>query len=106
MHPDPTHIRTAQQGDAVARTLGRCNCCLLRAHGSVVAANSVAEVFLDSLEMEENARSTVHVASLGPLKPITAAEAELLKVSFARNDFRVAKTWAHYREKARLAGFL
>jgi L-ribulose-5-phosphate 4-epimerase len=106
VHPDPTHIRTAEQGDAVARTLGKCNCCLLRGHGSVVAAGSVAEVFLDSLEMEENARSTVHAASLGPLKPITPQEAELLKVSFAKNDFRAVKVWDHYKEKAKIAGLL
>jgi L-ribulose-5-phosphate 4-epimerase len=106
VHPDPTHIRTAEQGDAVARTLGTCNCCLLRGHGSVVAAGSVAEVFLDSLEMEENARSTVHAASLGSLKPITPQEAELLKVSFAKNDFRAVKVWDHYKEKAKIAGLL
>jgi ribulose-5-phosphate 4-epimerase/fuculose-1-phosphate aldolase len=110
VHPDPTHIRTAEQGDAVARTLGTCSCCLLRGHGSVVAAKTVAEVFLDSLEMEENARSTVHAASLaasfGPLKPITADEAELLKVSFAKNDFRAMKVWDHYKEKTRIAGLL
>jgi L-ribulose-5-phosphate 4-epimerase len=110
VHPDPTHIRTAEQGDAVARTLGTCGCCLLRGHGSVVAANSVAGVFLDSLEMEENARSIVHAASLaasfGPLKPITPQETELLKASFAKNDFRAAKVWDHYKDKARIAGLL
>jgi L-ribulose-5-phosphate 4-epimerase len=110
VHPDPTHIRTVEQGDAVARTLGKCGCCLLRGHGSVVAGSSVAGVFLDSLEMEENARSTVHAASLaanfGPLKPITPQEAELLKASFAKNDFRADKVWDHYKEKARIAGLL
>jgi L-ribulose-5-phosphate 4-epimerase len=106
IHPDPTHIRTLEQGAAVAQTLGKHRYCLLRGHGSVVAVNSIPEVFLDSLEMEENARSTVHAASLGPLKPITPEEVELLKVSFQRNDYRIAKTWEHYREKARQAGVL
>src|SRR5882672_5874207 len=106
IHPDPTHIRTNEQADAVARTLGSCRCCLLRGHGSVVACDSVPEVFLDSLEMEENARSTVYASSLGPLKPITPEEVELLKPSFARNTYRIAKTWEHYREKARLSGML
>ena len=106
VHPDPTHIRTREQGDAVARTLGQCSCCLLRGHGSVMAADRIAEVFLDSLEMEENARSAVHAASLGPLKPITPGEAELLKASYAKNDYRAAKIWEHYQEKARLAGLL
>ncbi|HEX4408879.1 MAG TPA: class II aldolase/adducin family protein [Xanthobacteraceae bacterium] len=110
VHPDPTHIRTREQGDAVAHTLGQCNCCLLRGHGSVVAANSVQRVFLDSLEMEENARSVVHAtslaASLGPLKPITAEEADLIKASYAKNDYRAEKIWEHYQEKTRLAGLL
>jgi L-ribulose-5-phosphate 4-epimerase len=106
VHPDPTHIRSREQGDAVARTLGGCRCCLLRGHGSVVAGNSVAEVFVDSLEMEENARSAVHAASLGPLKPITPEEAELIGASYAKNDFRAAKVWEHYQEKAKLAGLL
>src|SRR5262249_31022803 len=106
VHPDPTHIRTVEHGAAVARTLGKNKYCLLRGHGSVVAVNSIQEVFLDSLEMEENARSTVHAASLGPLKPITPEEVELLKVSCARNEYRIAKTWEHYREKARQAGML
>ncbi len=108
-HPDPTHIRTVEQGDAVAKTLGKHRYCLLRGHGSVIAVNSVPEVFLDSLEMEENARSTVHaasLASLGQLKPITPEEVELLKVSFAKNDYRVQKTWEHYRHKAQTAGLL
>jgi ribulose-5-phosphate 4-epimerase/fuculose-1-phosphate aldolase len=106
IHPDPTHIRTVEQGAAVACTLGKHKYCLLRGHGSVVAVDGVQEVFLDSLEMEENARSTIQAASLGPLKPITPEEVELLKVSFARNEYRVAKTWEHYREKARQAGLL
>jgi L-ribulose-5-phosphate 4-epimerase len=110
IHPDPTHIRTLEQGAAVAATLGKHKYCLLRGHGSVVAVDSVQEVFLDSLEMEENARSTIQAASLasvlGPLKPITPEEVELLKVSFGRNEYRIAKTWEHYREKARQAGLL
>lgn len=106
VHPDPTHIRSREQGDAVARTLGGCRCCLLRGHGSVVVGYSVAEVFVDSLEMEENARSAVYAASLGPLKPITPEEAELIGKSYAKNDFRAAKVWEHYQEKAKLAGLL
>ena len=30
----------------------------------------------------------------------------LLKVSFALNTYRIAKTWEHYQEKARLTGNL
>ena len=58
----------------MAATLGMRSCCLLRGHGSVMACDSVPEVFLDSLEMEENAKSTIMASSLGGLKPITWPE--------------------------------
>lgn len=106
VHPDPTHIKTLEQGAEVARTLGEGKYCLLRGHGSVIAVNSVPEVFLDSLEMEENAKSAIQSAALGQLLPITEEEAERLKPSFAYNTYRVGKTWEHYREKARRAGYL
>ena len=106
VHPDPTHIRTLEQGAAVARTLGNGKYCLLRGHGSVIAVDSVPEVFLDSLEMEENARAVINASALGPLKPITPEEVELLKPSFEKNTYRIAKTWEHYHEKARQAGAL
>lgn len=106
VHPDPTHIKTVEQGAAVAKTLGLGKYALLRGHGSVVAVNSVPEVFLDSLEMEENAKSTIAAATLGSLLPITPEEVELLKPSFAFNTYRVGKTWDHYREKAKRAGYL
>jgi ribulose-5-phosphate 4-epimerase/fuculose-1-phosphate aldolase len=106
IHPDPTHIRTLEQGAQVARTLGRGRCCLLRGHGNVIACDTVEEVFLDSLEMEENAKATIQASALGALKPITPEEVERLKPSFAKNDFRATKVWDHYREKARRAGAL
>jgi ribulose-5-phosphate 4-epimerase/fuculose-1-phosphate aldolase len=106
IHPDPTHIRTKDQSAAITKTLGNGKYCLLRGHGSVIAVNSVAEVFLDSLELEENVKAVINAANLGPLKPITPEEVELLKVSFAKNDYRVRKTWEHYQAKAKQAGAL
>ena len=107
IHADTTHIRTEEQGRAVADTLGDHGACLLRAHGTAVAARSVQELFMDCLEMEENARSLVYASSLGgKLKPITREEAADLKVSYGKNDYRISKIWEHYQEKARLAGIL
>jgi L-ribulose-5-phosphate 4-epimerase len=106
VHADTTHIRTEEQGNAVAATLGKGSACLLRAHGTAVAAASVQELFMDCLEMEENAKSVVAAATLGTIKPITREEAADLKVSFGKNDYRIAKIWDHYQEKARLAGVL
>jgi L-ribulose-5-phosphate 4-epimerase len=105
VHPDPTHIRTLDQGAQVAATLGNRRACLLRGHGTVIAGGSIPEVFMDSLEMEENARSTVMACSLGgKLLPITAEEVPLLEVSFGKNDYRTGKIWEHYLEKSRQSG--
>jgi ribulose-5-phosphate 4-epimerase/fuculose-1-phosphate aldolase len=104
IYPDPTHIRTKEQSAGIAKTIGKGKYCLLRGHGSVIAVGSVAEVFLDSLELEENVKAVINARNLGPLKPITPEEVERLKVSFARNEYRVRKTWEHYKEKAKRAG--
>jgi ribulose-5-phosphate 4-epimerase/fuculose-1-phosphate aldolase len=106
VHPDPTHIRSLEQGAQVAKTLGKGRCCLLRGHGTVIACEGVQDVFIDTLEMEENARSTVQAAALGKMLPITPAEAELLGPSFTTNSYRTAKVWEHYQEKARQRGAL
>jgi len=49
-------------------------------------------------------------AATGAVNPRTSKvllqEVKLLEVSFGRNEYRVAKTWEHYRERARQAGLL
>lgn len=106
IHADTTHIRTEEQGRAVAQTLGARGACLLRAHGTAVAATSVPELFVDCLELEENARSLVYASSLGRVLPLTPDEVEELEVSFGRNDYRVGKIWEHFQHKGRQAGLL
>ncbi len=106
VHPDTTHIRTVEQGEAVARTLGAHRACLLRAHGTVVAAPSVEELFMDCLDLEENARALVYGSALGPLRPLTPEEVRALAESYGRSGYRAAKVWEHYLHKGRQAGIL
>jgi L-ribulose-5-phosphate 4-epimerase len=106
VHPDPTHIRTPEQGKAVAATLGAGRACLLRGHGTAVASGSIEELFMDCLEMEENARGVLQAASLGALRPITDKESAALKVSYGLQDTRSFKIWDHYLERGKLAGVL
>jgi L-ribulose-5-phosphate 4-epimerase len=106
IHADTTHIRTDEQGQAVAKTLGAHNVCLLRAHGTVIASSTVQAMFMDCLDLEENARSLAFAASLGRLLPITDNEADELKTSYGLSDYRVGKIWEHYIHKATAAGVL
>jgi ribulose-5-phosphate 4-epimerase/fuculose-1-phosphate aldolase len=106
VHSDTTHIRSVEQGRAVAQTLGDRRVCLLRAHGTVVVSASIQELLMDCLDFEDNARSLIYASALGPLLPLTAAEEVSLRQSYGRGESRAAKLWEHYLHKGRLAGLL
>lgn len=106
VHPDPTHIRTAEQGDAVAATLGGADACLLRAHGTVVVASSVPELFMRCLDLEENARTLLLARQLGDVVPLAEAEISALAHSYALGGHRPGKMWEHYLHLGRAAGVL
>jgi L-ribulose-5-phosphate 4-epimerase len=106
VHGDTTHIRTQQQGDAVAETLAAHRACLLRAHGTVVVAPTIEELFMDCLDLEEAARSALYASILGNLLPLTSHEVEELRASYGRSDYRAGKVWEHYLHKGRQAGVI
>jgi len=106
VHPDTTHIRTVEQGRALAQTLGNHKVSLLRGHGTVVASSSIQELFMDCLDFEENARSLLYATALGPLLPLTRDEEAQLRASYGRSESRAAKVWEHYVHKGKLSGVL
>ena len=106
VHADTTHIRSKEQGDALAETLGGHRVCMLRGHGTAIVAPSVEELFMDSLDLEENARCLLYTHSLGGVKGLTSDEIVQLKASYGRSDYRAGKVWEHYLHKGRLAGVL
>ena len=106
VHPDPTHIRTAEQGAAVAETLGTAAACLLRSHGTVVVARTMPELLMDCLDLEENARTQLLAAQLGELLPLTPSEVSDLAESYALGGHRPDKLWAHMVHRGRVAGVL
>ncbi len=71
VHPDPSHIATAEQGRALAATLGGCNAALLRAHGEVVVAEDVRTLFADVVHFVENAAVLAAALALGPVRPLS-----------------------------------
>lgn len=107
VHPDPTHIRSNEQGDAVAETLGDGTACLLRSHGTVVASDRIDALFMDCLDLEENARTLLSAIQLGgELLPLTNSEIADLEVSYGMGGHRPGKVWEHYQYKGRQAGVL
>lgn len=106
VHGDATHIRSPEQGDAIAKTLGQSGACLLRAHGTVVVASTIEELLMDCLDLEENARTLIGAASVGTVLPLDRGEIELVRESYARGGHRPRKLWEHYVHQGRVAGIL
>lgn len=105
IHGDPTHIVTNQQGDALAKTLGHNNAALMRSHGTVVAGSRIQELFMDCVDLEENARTLLYARQLGgKVTPLDADEIELVRESYARSRHRPDKFWNHFIVKGRAAG--
>lgn len=106
VHPDVTHIRTPQQGRALATTLGARHAALLRAHGEVLVAEDVPHLFADSVHFVENAQLLVRAAGLGrPLMPLTDEEVTAFRDSFSRSR-HARKLWAYYVEEGARAGVI
>src|SRR5437868_2062658 len=75
--PDPSHIKTPEQGRALARTLAHHHAALMRAHGLVLVAESTQALFIDAVLFKENATAQMQSLQVGawPL-PLTDAEIE------------------------------
>lgn len=108
VHADPTRIKSAAQGRALAATLGGGDAVLLRAHGAVLAARSVVEVFKTCIQFEENARAQLLASRLGTPAPLTGAELDALRASHPP-EFRAhyaRKIWRYYVTQARRRGVI
>jgi L-ribulose-5-phosphate 4-epimerase len=107
VHPDSTHIMTREQGDAVGATLGSADVCLLRAHGTVLAADTLQRLFMDCLDLEENAKTLLYARQLGgKISPLTREEAVEIGASYAKSRHRINKMWEHYIHQGTAAGVL
>jgi len=107
VHPDFTHIYTNEQGDAVAATLGDSDAILLRSHGTVVVAPTVQRLFMDCLDLEENAATLLNARQAGGnLRPLTEEDVAALAESYGKTSHRPNKVWQHYIGLGKAAGVL
>jgi ribulose-5-phosphate 4-epimerase/fuculose-1-phosphate aldolase len=99
MDMDPSHIKTVEQGQTLARTLGPHHAALMRAHGLVLTAESLPALLVDAVHFDENARAQMQVLQAGktPL-PLTDAELEQIDRHEMR-EFHVGKLWSYYVRK-------
>ncbi len=105
VHPDPSHMATADQGRALAATLGEADAALLRGHGEVVVAEDVLTLFADVIHFVENADALAIAARLGPVVPLTAAECDRFLATFKR-ERHARKLWSYHTWVATRRGTL
>lgn len=105
-HPDPSHIKSAEQGQALAETLGAHHAVLMRAHGLTLVAETPRALFVDAVHFRENALAQLEILQAGqrPL-PLTAAEmAQIARLE--TRDWHVAKLWNFFVREGLRGGWL
>ena len=100
VHQDPSHVSDPELGRSLAATLDRHHALLIRAHGQVIAAESVPGVLIDSVHFVENAEVMYQASALGKVKSLTDKEVEGFLHDFKR-DKHIPKLWTYYVGRGR-----
>jgi ribulose-5-phosphate 4-epimerase/fuculose-1-phosphate aldolase len=87
-------IRDSGLGKALAQSLGRHNCVLMRGHGSTTVAPSIELAVYRAIYAEVNAKLQLQAAALGPINFLTEEEAAL---AAATTEGQVVRAWDLWR---------
>jgi ribulose-5-phosphate 4-epimerase/fuculose-1-phosphate aldolase len=90
-------ITNSKLGAALARTMGGCNCTLMRGHGSTVVAPTLKEAVYRAVYTEVNARLQSEAMRLGEPTFLTAGEA---RVSAGNISSQISRAWDFWRMRA------
>jgi HCOMODA/2-hydroxy-3-carboxy-muconic semialdehyde decarboxylase len=83
-------IRSSYLGEALAKSLGKCNCVLMRGHGSTVVGTSLEQAVYRAIYAEVNAKLQLAAMSLGEITFLNEEEAQL---SSDMNDGQIPRSW-------------
>jgi ribulose-5-phosphate 4-epimerase/fuculose-1-phosphate aldolase len=91
-------VRDRPLGQALAGTLGKCTCVLMRGHGMTVVGDSVPEAVFRSIYTEMNARLQLKAAQLeGPIEFLSEEEG---RRSTAANRGTLERPWELWKKQA------
>jgi ribulose-5-phosphate 4-epimerase/fuculose-1-phosphate aldolase len=92
-------IRDIPLGKALAGTLGKCNCVLMRGHGMTVIGDSVPEAVFRAIYTEMNARLQLQATQLeGPIDFLSDEEGRRSTVS---NRGTIERPWELWKKEVR-----
>jgi ribulose-5-phosphate 4-epimerase/fuculose-1-phosphate aldolase len=91
-------IRDRPLGEALAKTLGSCNCVLMRGHGMTIVGDGVPEAVYRSIYTEMNAKLQIQAGQLeGPIEFLSDEEG---RRSTAANRGTLERPWELWKKKA------
>ena len=95
-------IRDRPLGKALAHSLGKCSCVLMRGHGMTVVGDSVAEAVFRAIYTEMNARLQIQASQLeGPIAFLSEEEG---RRSTAANRSTLERPWELWKKAASAKG--
>ena len=83
-------ISSSYLGAALARSLGKCSCVLMRGHGSTVVGTSLEQAVSRAIYPEINAKLQLTATNLGEITFLNDNEAQL---SSDMNDGQIPRSW-------------
>lgn len=83
-------ISSSYLGEALARSLGRHSCVLMRGHGSTVVGTTLEQAIYRAIYAEVNAKLQLAAQSLGEITFLNKEEAQL---SSDMNDGQIPRSW-------------
>lgn len=88
-------VTTPERGEALLKSIGAGRAAIMRGHGIVVAAKSLAEVLFAALILEDDAKKTLQAAALGPVDHFSAQECRGFnaEIDFER---RASRAWQFF----------
>ncbi len=97
-YPSPRSVNNPTTGDEVAATVGEGRAALLKAHGSVIAADDVLEATVMAIYLEMNAERQYNAALIGGAYVFSPAESAACQKGLASRGL-FEKCWNYYRAK-------
>jgi ribulose-5-phosphate 4-epimerase/fuculose-1-phosphate aldolase len=91
-------VRDGPLGVALAKSLGKCTCVLMRGHGMTVVGDGVPEAVFRAIYTEMNARLQMQAMQLeGPIEFLSETEA---RGSMAANHGTLERPWELWKKRA------
>jgi HCOMODA/2-hydroxy-3-carboxy-muconic semialdehyde decarboxylase len=91
-------IRDLDLGAALARSLGKCQCVLMRGHGMTVVGENIPEAVFRAVYTEMNAKLQMQAANLeGPLTFLSEEEG---RRATASNRPTIERPWELWKKEA------